>query len=515
MRQYFIPRSPKDKGFTLVEVLLTTAILAMILASMVPFVRTVYNSWNLGDRKTEIQQNGRVGLATMSRYLMQAKRITGIPASGSGNFVKFRDYSDTQTIIFYHNVSGSPYYIGNTGLIKNNDLVIRTIDINGNTANALLANSLYSFNINFKDSLGQIVTKPYNVYFLEISMSLSDSQGLILDILNVFSTISVRPAVRINKLVWLAYGVNVVELSSDTSITGFSNANSISIIPSDGSCWVADTSNNHVKKISSNGAVLVDLSGISSPNAVSVNSTLLVNGKETIWVAETGGNCIRRISWNGSAWNSEIITGGTGNARFSSPSSVSVNPSEIINGKETCWVADTGRDRIRRLYWTGSAWTYDNIANFSGPRSVSANPNEIVNGKKTCWVADTVGNRVRKIYWSGSAYTYTNLSMGTGSSPRFVSVNNTDGTCWVANAGTNASNGNRIRKLSGSGTNPITILLNATGFSTPYAVSANPTEGSCWVADTGNNQVVKLDSEGNEEFRISGFPSPLSVASAP
>jgi DNA-binding beta-propeller fold protein YncE len=69
---------------------------------------------------------------------------------------------------------------------------------------------------------------------------------------------------------------------------------------------------------------------------------------------------------------------------------------------------------------------------------------------------------------------------------------------------------NRVRKILASGT-----ILNYTGFKSPQAVSTNSVTGDCWVADTGNNQVAKLDPDGNEEFRISGFISPLSLASLP
>jgi len=513
----FIPRLPKDKkaGFTLVEALLTVVILGLVLGAMAPFIRIVHTGWNLGDRKTEIQQNARVGLEMISYRLRQAKRITGIPASGSGNFVKFRNALDDQTIIFFHNVSGSPYYIGNTGLIKVNDLVMQIISSGGAVSNALLAKSLNSFTINFKDDTGAITTLPYRVYAMDIQMNLSDPQGLIPDTMNIFSSLSVRPQVRIDKPIWATSGNNVVGLAWDDQISGFS-----------------------------------------SPSSVSVNNVLLVNGRETVWVADTNNHRICRIYWSGSEWLKEFVTG------FRNPRAVSVNPAEIVSGKETCWVADGDGSksypyRIRRIYATGSTtWNYDTITGFNNPYSVSVNSNEILNGRNTCWVADMGGNNVRKIYWvttGGGSYTYVNLSLGSNSAPRSVSVNTADNTCWVACSGTHPSNGNRIRKINSActsilltitgfnspysvsidstigecwvadtGNNSIkklssggTVLLTKTGFLSPQFVSVISTEHSCWIADTNNNQVVKLDSEGNEEFRISGFTAPLSVASVP
>lgn len=496
-------------GYALVEAILTISLMAMVMVAMIPFVRTVHTSWNLGDRKTELLQNGRVGLAMISDNLRQAKRITGIPATGSGNYVKFRNIYDNQTVIFYHNVPSSAYYIAPTGLIADNDLVMRIID--AGTANSLLAKSLTAFQIDFKNETGAAVVQPYQVTSMDIAMNLTDPQGFIPDVEQVFSRISLRPSVRIDRSVWLTSGNNIMELSLDNTITGFS-----------------------------------------SPNAVSVNKTLMVNGRETVWVADTTGNRVRRIYWNGSAWTYDTITG------FSSPSGVSVNPVELVNGRETCWVADTSGNRIRRIVWTGSAWSYSagggmTLTGFSGPRSVSVNTNELVNSRNTCWVADTDGDRIRKIYWSVAAYTYTNLNLGSNSSPYSASVNTADNTCWVARSGPSGSSGRRVSRIAA---NCGSVLYTATGFVAPNAVSVNPNTGECWVADTGNNlikklsstatllltlsgfsapngvdavsvdnscwvadtnnnQVVRLDAEGNEEFRISGFSGPLAATETP
>ena len=80
MKLFFIPRLPADKkrrtktGVTLIEVLLTVSVLALIMAAMVPFIRTVHTAWNLGDRKLQLQQNARVGLDTISRITRQTAK---------------------------------------------------------------------------------------------------------------------------------------------------------------------------------------------------------------------------------------------------------------------------------------------------------------------------------------------------------------------------------------------------------------------------------------------------------
>jgi len=43
------------------------------------------------------------------------------------------------------------------------------------------------------------------------------------------------------------------------------------------------------------------------------------------------------------------------------------------------------------------------------------------------------------------------------------------------------------------------------GFYTPSSVSVNPSDGSCWVADSDNNQVVHLSAAGTQLWRGGGF----------
>jgi DNA-binding beta-propeller fold protein YncE len=475
MRLFFLPKWREDKGagFALIEALLTIGILGMVLVAMTPIIHTVYTAWEFGSKKTELQQNARTAIEMMSRLIRQAKRITGIPNSGSGIFVKFRNALDNQTIIFYHNIQTTPpnpYYIGESGLIRVNDLVMRTTDINA-TVNALLAKSLNDLRIDFRDDTGTITAIPYNVASLDISMSLSDPGGS--ETINIFSNISLRPQVRIDKAVWVALAQNIVELSLDNWLSGFLNPRSVSVNSADGTCWVADTGNHRIKKLAPDGKVLLALSGFNSPSSVSVNYRT-----GDCWVADTGNNKVKKIPVTGP------IIEFTG---FSSPKSVSINPTT-----GDCWVADTGNNRVKKILPSG---TITEFTGFRTPQSVSVNSTT-----GDCWVADTGNNRVRRILANGNIRNFTGFR-----TPQSVSVNSTTGDCWVADTGNN-----RVRRILANGN-----IRNFTGFNTPQSVSVNSTTADCWVADTGNNQVVKLDADGNEEFRISGFSIPLSVASRP
>ncbi|MEW6086684.1 MAG: PKD domain-containing protein [bacterium] len=68
---------------------------------------------------------------------------------------------------------------------------------------------------------------------------------------------------------------------------------------------------------------------------------------------------------------------------------------------------------------------------------------------------------------------------------------------WIAVSDPNSYNG-QVIKLEADGKE----LKRLSGFKGPYTVSVNVTDGSCWIADCLNDQVVKVNSAGQELFRI-------------
>jgi hypothetical protein len=86
----------------------------------------------------------------------------------------------------------------------------------------------------------------------------------------------------------------------------------------------------------------------------------------------------------------------------------------------------------------------------------------------------------------------------TFESPRSVSVNPDDHSCWVADSGnppsdwwfsqTTGTANSQVVHLAEDGTE----LWRGDAFSTPRSVCVNPGDDSCWVADTDNAQVVHL-----------------------
>ena len=474
-------RKITNSGFTLPEIILTIAILGLISAAIVPFIRSVSSTWNIGSRKTELQQNARSSLDIMLRMLRQARRITQVSASGSGDFVKFRDANELYTIVFYHNVASSPFYIGNSGLMREGDLVMRSISDTG-SSDALLARNLESFQIDFKDKNGLITSKPQAVSSLNISMLLKDSLNN--ETISLSSVIFLRSDLRITKPVWVAAGDFVYELLNDIKVSGFSHPKSVSVNLATGECWVADTGNNRIKKISAQGSIILDIAGFNNPSGVSVNRQ---TGE--CWVADTGNNRVLKLSNQGNV----IRQIGS----LDNPVALSVN-----NVTSNCWVVEAGtkkkEGRIKKISSDGDIILdinkfSNNNQKISFPSAVSAAYSD-----DSCWFSDAGNNRVKKVSSPGLLL----LAIGAKSA-QGISVNSKDGSCWIADTGNN-----RIRKISDSGSSLATIK----GLQQPAAVWVDSVDGFCWAVDTDNNQLVRINEAGQEELRINLTNSPLSVA---
>jgi DNA-binding beta-propeller fold protein YncE len=252
---------------------------------------------------------------------------------------------------------------------------------------------------------------------------------------------------------------------------GFSHPQSVSVNPTDGSCWVGDGGD--VVHLSEDGPELWRGGKFSYPASVSVNST-----GGSCWVADWGG--VMYLAADGTeVWRS---------GDFTLPESVSANPAD-----GSCWVADGGGDRVVHLAEDGTELLRVFI---SWPTCVSVDSND-----GSCWVVAQGDWQVVHLaengaeLWRGNRFDYASS----------LSVNYTDGSCWVADAGPgtvvhfDAQGGELWRGAIGGA----------------FGVSVNSADGSCWVADLFNNQVVHLAQDGTELWRGGGFNSPHSVSANP
>jgi len=286
---------------------------------------------------------------------------------------------------------------------------------------------------------------------------------------------------------------------------GFNCPLSVSVNPTDGSCWVADYNNNQVVHLAQNGAQLWRGGGFVGPHSVSVNTA-----DGSCWVAESDNNRVVHLGASGN----QLWAGA-----FNQPISVSVNPND-----GSCWVTDTKNNQVVHLAQNGAQlWRSAGYPTFNSPFCVSVNPTD-----NSCWVTDSYNNQVVHLAENG-AQLWRSAGYPTFNQPQFVSVNAIDSSCWVADTGNN-----RVVHLAASGTQlwelglgiVLLVSVNAadgscwatmangngggaamhfardgrqwwggegvTGLKYPASVSVNPTDGSCWVGDIGNGQVVHL-----------------------
>jgi len=77
-----------QRGFTLTELLVVTAVLAIVLGAVILIQQKGQEAYIMGSNRVETQQNARVALDLMTRELRSATAITAIP---SGTNMTFTD----------------------------------------------------------------------------------------------------------------------------------------------------------------------------------------------------------------------------------------------------------------------------------------------------------------------------------------------------------------------------------------------------------------------------------------
>lgn len=279
---------------------------------------------------------------------------------------------------------------------------------------------------------------------------------------------------------------------------GLNPSSSLPVSPRDGSCWAADRRTDQLVHLGADGAQLWRGGKFGGLGPIAVNPT-----DGSCWVVDYGRGQGKQQVVHLAADGSKIWRGG----EFKSIWSLSVNPSD-----GSCWLVDREQVVVHLARDGSDLWRG---GKFSLPTAISVNAED-----GSCWVADQgrfdpdSGSFVDSVVVHLGADGTELVRVGGFARLRSVSANPTDGSCWVADEGRPIPDtcggfvDCAVVHLAEDGTE----LWRGESFDRPQWVSVNPSDGSCWVANTWNNQVVHLAADGTELWRRGGFCGPTAVS---
>jgi hypothetical protein len=437
----------------------------------------------------------------MVSALRGAGSITTIDPSGSGTYVEFLD-QDNETVAFFHNVAGSPYYIGPVGTIADGDLVLQTLDRRGNPLHNLLGRSIATLTFTYLESdMTTQATQAAMVQAINIEMTVADPEGELPGTLPIASLAYCRTIMPIGGMAWvvdLAPPFDAVRIDAAgqryARVGGLQYPYSVSVNPTDDTCWISDRliypgGPAKVLKVDKDGNILFRVENFSGhPNVVTTFAYGLdVNHTDgSCWVA--AGEFVVKIS-------------STGDVLFRRPQIADANffmsvwSVSVDQRDGSCWASDLRTNRVVKFDAAGNT-----IAEYNSrrrPNVVAVDPRD-----GSCWVGTT--REVIKLDASG-----TEVRRLRGfKDAAVVAVDPRDGSCWTIHF---IHNGAQLVKLDTNGDE----LFRTDGFTAPNSLSVNPVDGSCWVTDRIPHEVVIVDANGTVRQRISNLDTPFAVSVDP
>ncbi len=310
-------------------------------------------------------------------------------------------------------------------------------------------------------------------------------------------------------------------------------------IVSDGTnLYVADASNNRIRKVVISTGAVTALAGQGSaafqdgtgtaayfnfPSGVAIDGT-------NLYVADYSNNRIRKVVISTGAVTTLAGSGSSTSVDGTGTAATFYNPSGIVaDGAGNLYVTDYGSSRIRKIVistgvvttvaGTGSAAFADGTgtaAAFSNPRAIT------YDGAGNLYVADGGNNRIRKIVVATGAVTTlagssSGYADGTGTAALF---SNPISIAYDGMGNVYVGDNNRIRKivvatavvttLAGNGTATFVDGVPTTAsFYNPYGL-ATDVAGYLYVGDGNNNRIRKVGVYG---YGITpALPAGLSIS---
>ena len=315
--------------------------------------------------------------------------------------------------------------------------------------------------------------------------------------------------------------------------------------------YVADTSNNAIRRITPAGAVTTlagnGTSGTNDGSAARFQDpySVAVDSATNIYVADTYNFTIRKVTPVGASWVVTTLAGRagqTGSADGTNSAALFNYPIGVaVDSATNLYVADGFNSAIRHVAPVGTNWVVTTIAGLAtgGPGSADGTGSAArfnspfgvaVDSATNVYVADFSSDTIRKVTPAGVVTTLAGLAGHAGSvdaanstarfnGPSSVAVD-THSNVYVADWGNHT-----IRKITLDGTNwVVTTLAGLAGspgfvpgtgsgarFDYPNGVAVD-TNGNVYVADTGNAAIRKVTPLGAVTTLSTGFSGPTGVA---
>ena len=290
------------------------------------------------------------------------------------------------------------------------------------------------------------------------------------------------------------------------------------VVDASGNVWVADTGNHLIRKIDASASVTT-VAGSGAPGSANGQGTaasfnfpnrIAIDSSGNIYVADSTNNLIRKIDASGNV-TTLAGSGASGSANGLGTAASFNFPAGIArDANGNLYVADLGNNLIRKIDTSGNVTTFagsgvqgsangqGTAASFNGPRGI------VADGSGNLYVADSRGNLIRKIDVSGNVTTLAGAGaqgaangQGTAASfntPEGVAVD-ASGNVYVADTGNNLIrkidvSGN-VTTLAGSGQGSTNGGATTASFFSPSSIAVDAS-GTLYVADTLNNLIRKI-----------------------
>ncbi len=122
------------RGFTLLELMVTTAMLAVLTTATMVLVRTSYAAWNRHEEDQQTRQAGIAVLRHIVRHTRQATAVTAISSAADNSGTLSVLTPSGQTLVWDHDAGTkrvlfgvtTPYQVLATGIEKLNFVGLRT-----------------------------------------------------------------------------------------------------------------------------------------------------------------------------------------------------------------------------------------------------------------------------------------------------------------------------------------------------------------------------------------------------